>query len=703
VDETTVRPMERDIYERAARLRPQRRAELVDHLLPPEAITWLADGRFAWRTTDNGAPSYVLADPWARARMPISAETFEGLSGWTPPQDRSRCSPDGAFELIARDDDLWLREVATAEETRLTDDGEPEAVYGIDAQAGTGNTGSGDARPLIVIWSPDGRFALTQRSIVHGVRRVPMLESAPEGGGFPRVETYIDSYPGDEHVPLAQLHIVDTVAKRIVKADMPPLVQTHSSPLRRHDLWWDPSAKCAFVLHSSRDWLMLTLHVVDPVTGASKVLLREQDEVRVRPSQQFHQRPNVRVLADDGTPREIVWYSQRDGWGHLYLHDASSGELVRQLTLGECGVEEIVHIDPGARRLWLLVSGLVDEDPYRLTTCTVDLDTGGLCPLDEDGRDHRVVVPPTPARGLGFLDWASTAGEPPVVTFRSWGGEVLLELERADVTRLEETGWQRPQRFSAMAADGTTPVYGTLYLPSDFDPDQRYPVVDHVYPGPQRYRSQPNFEADDAEPLAALGIVAVTIDGRGTPGRSRDFHNASWRNVGAAGGIEDHVAALREIAQTRPWLDLSRVGVVGHSAGGFAVTRAMELFPEFYRVGVAQSGRHDGRMVMAMILEAYDGPPDAEAYARASAVEPAGEITGKLLLIHGEMDRGVPVAHSLRVVDRMIEANRDVDLLIIPGDDHIYSKRLHYVERRTWDYLVRHLLYQEPPREFVIT
>lgn len=704
VNETADNRIGRSVYEHAARMRPQRRAELVDHVLSPDGIKWLRDGRFAWRTTDGGAPSCVLVDPESRSREAISEKMYEDFIGWFPPADRASVSPDGAYALVVRDDDLWLRNVSTGAETRLTDDGEPDAVYGTDAQAGTGNTSSTYARPVIVRWSPDSRFALTQRTIVRGVRRVPLLESSPADGGDPRVETYIDSYPGDEHVPTAELYIVDTVNERIVKVDVPPMVATHSSPLLRHDLWWDPSGTTAFMLHSSRDWLTLTLYAVDPVSGAAVKMLQEWDEVRVRPSQQFHQRPNVHVLTDDnGTAREIVWYSQRDGWGHLYLYYARSGDLIRQVTSGDRGVEEIVRVDPESRRMWLSVSGLVPEDPYRLSLCVVDLDDGNLQPLDHDGLDHRQLVPPTSAGRLGYIDWASTVSDPPVVTFRAWSGEVLIELERADIGRLEATGWQRPQRFRAMGADGVTAIYGTLFLPPDFDPDRRYPVVDHVYPGPQEHRCQAHFGPDDAEPLAALGMVAVTIDGRGTPGRSREFHNASWRNLGAASGIEDHVAALRELARTRPWLDFSRVGVVGHSAGGFAVTRAMELFPEFYRVGVAQSGRHEGRLVMAMILEAYDGPPDAAAYARASAVEPAGEITGKLLLIHGEMDRGVPLAHSLRVVDRMIEANRDVDLLVIPGDDHMYSKRLHYVERRTWDYLVRHLRRQEPPHAFLIT
>ncbi|MGC4189619.1 MAG: prolyl oligopeptidase family serine peptidase [Thermomicrobiales bacterium] len=696
--------LDRAVYERAAALRPQRRDALIDRQVLPRAIAWLTDGGFIYRTTENGEPRHVLVDPHTRSHTEITSEDAGALPVWTPPAPRRPVSPAGTFELVPRDNDLWLRDLTTGDEARLTTDGSDEQPYGTDAQNGTGNTGNADIRPTIVNWSPDGRFALTQRTDVRGARRVPLLESSPADGSFPRTETYIDAYPGDEHVRLAEVYIVDTASRSIRKAAIPPLVSTHSSPLVRHDLWWDASSRTVFCLHSSRDWLALVLYAIDPETGAATELVREEDERRVRPSQQFHQKPNVAVLTDEaGTAQEIVWYSLRDGWGHLYRYDARTGGLIQQLTTGECGVEEILRVDPASRRLWIAVSGLVTEDPYRQTICTVDLDGGNLVPLTGDGLDHRALVPPSPeASALGYLDWASTVDTPPTVTFRDWSGDILVALETANLARLEATGWQRPQRFHATAADGETQVWGTFFLPPDFDPTKIYPVVDHLYPGPQRHHCLPFFFPNDAEPLAALGTVAVTMDGRGTPGRSRAFHDYSWRNVGCAGGIEDHVSALRELAQTRPWLDLTRVGTVGHSAGGFAVVRAMEIAPDFYRVGVAQSGRHDGRMVMAMIMEAYDGPPDAESYARASAVESAGDITGKLLLIQGEMDRGVPMAHSLRVAERMILANRDVEMLILPGDDHMYTRFLPYVERRTWDYLVWHLLHVEPPHEFRI-
>jgi YD repeat-containing protein len=679
----------RSVYERAARLRPQVRHRLVDGSI--DRVQWFAD-----------RPGFVVE---SRGPDGIVRTAFEIASGQ---RDVLAAAPGGPFfeaaprdvSLTSVEDDLWLTAGAGAAPVRLTADGVPERSWSSALQA---ISSGGPAPPApIAVWSPDGRYAVTQRSDYRGVRATPITESAPEGGGDPLLHLVRAPFPGDAAVPLAEVFVVDVAARAVLPAAVPPLACTHSSPLRRGDVWWNTRGTRFYVVESSRDWLHLTLWEVDPASGEARVLLREDGGRRIRPAQSFHQRPNVRVLTDAaGNASEIVWFSERDGWGHLYRYDAS-GRLLGQITRGDFVVQEILHLDPVARTLLILVSGLVAADPYRQTPCAVPLEGGELRRLTDDHLDHRAIVPPDPDLHGGYIDCASTVDTPPVATFRGWNGAPVLEVARADVSALEATGWQRPQRFRAVAADGSTPIYGTLFLPPDFDPAQRYPVLDHVYPGPQMGRCDPSFAADDVEPMAALGIVGVAVDGRGTPGRSRAFYDHSWENVGAAAGIEDHVAAIRHLASTRPWMDAARVGVYGRSAGGFGAARAMELFPDFYRVGIAASGRFEGRIVMGMILEAYDHPTDAAAWARASAIPAAGAITGKLLVVHGELDRAVTIHHALRLIDRLIEANRDFDLLVVPGDDHVYTRRRTYVERRMWDYLTRHLLQREPPASFRI-
>ncbi|RVX41824.1 prolyl oligopeptidase family protein [Nonomuraea polychroma] len=283
---------------------------------------------------------------------------------------------------------------------------------------------------------------------------------------------------------------------------------------------------------------------------------------------------------------------------------------------------------------------------------------------------------------------------------RDLDGQVQVELERADIEPLLATGWTPPERFRATAADGVTNVYGVLYRPHDFDPGRSYPVIDHLYPGPQSTRVSPAFDPGmlgrEAEVLAALGFVVVAVDGRGTPGRDKAFHDASYGNYASAGGIADHVAALRQLAATRPWMDLGRVGATGHSGGGFATVRAMLACPEVYRVGVAESGNHDNRLFHLQFAEAYDGL-DPAAWARSSNVDLADRLEGKLLLIHGGVDDVVHVHHSMRLAERLITADKDVELLVVPGAEHFFVGYEHHVYRRKWDFLVRNLMGIEPP------
>jgi dipeptidyl aminopeptidase/acylaminoacyl peptidase len=278
---------------------------------------------------------------------------------------------------------------------------------------------------------------------------------------------------------------------------------------------------------------------------------------------------------------------------------------------------------------------------------------------------------------------------------------VLVELERTDITRLCATGWTPPQRFRVKAADGETDIYGVLYRPRGFDPAQCYPVVDSMYPGPQVNRVEPSFDPGgmglDAEPLAALGFVVVALDGRGTPGRSKAFHDASYGHLADAGSLDDHVVALRQVARTRPWMDLERVAAFGHSGGGFAAVRAMLELPDVYRVGVALSGPHDARYFNLAFVEAYDGADNREAWARASNVDIAHRLAGKLLLIHGGMDDQVHPGHTLRLADRLIAADKDFEMLIVPGAEHTFIDCMAYVRKRCWDFLVRELMGTQPP------
>lgn len=418
-----------------------------------------------------------------------------------------------------------------------------------------------------------------------------------------------------------------------------------------------------------------------------------------------------------GANPDYLMYSplvKRIGLPHMPPALAWSPDSTRVLThrTDQTGVRQTHWVesmpgDGGAPRLHTQRYAFPGDDRLPLAEFVVlDIAEGTAVPAQaEPVADLVTSLPEVGLVGRGRLgenaeyviDSASTIETPPVTSVRGWDGRVIVELERADITRLTATGWTPPERFRATAADGKTDIYGVLYRPPGFDPDRRYPVIDHVYPSPAFTRVSPSFDAGwhgyDAEAVASLGFVVVAMDGRGTPGRDKAFHDA-WT---AAGCLSDHVAALRQLAATRPWMDLDRVGTFGISGGGLSAVRAMMDFPDVYKVGVAESGNHDNRYYYLGWVETYYGTASAGAWAQSSNVDIADRLQGKLLLVHGGMDNNVYLDHTLRLADRLIAADKDFDLLIVPGAEHVYVGYEHYVNRRKWDFLVRHLMGIEPP------
>ncbi|MFI1941200.1 DPP IV N-terminal domain-containing protein [Streptomyces purpureus] len=733
-------------YQAAEQLlrRPARPGELVigDKVRPQ----WTDGGARFWYAVNDGAGRrFVLVDPAAGTREPafdharlaaalaaasgqpvdpealpfMAIEPAEGAvefgalgAYWRCRLDDYTCeqaeftppgspldvpSPDSKLAISQRGHDLWARSLSDGREWALTTDGEPDHRYGSGPQC-TGNATllrkfGLPHLPPAVAWSPDSTKVLAHRTDERAVRQTHLVEARPADGGAPVTHTQRFAYPGDEHVPQAELVVLDVQAGTMVRAQAEPLLMPQLSPITIKWAWWAEDSSAVYYLSRPRNLRTLTLHRLDAVTGEVTTVLAESGESRVEPNQWIFEPPIVRVLAD-----EVLWYSQRDGWGHLYRYGLRSGELLGQVTSGQWAVRQILRVDEAERVVYFTASGLVEADPYRRTVCRIGLDGSGFAKVTDDELDHIVTL----ADGQEyFLDSASTVDTPPVTTVRDWAGRVLVELERADIGKLTATGWTAPERFRVKAADGETDIYGVLYRPRGFDPSQRYAVVDNLYPGPQVNRVAPCFDPGgmglDAEPLAALGFVVVALDGRGTPGRSKAFHDASWGRLADAGGLADHVAALRQLARTRPWMDLDRVGAFGHSGGGFAAARAMLDFPEAYKAAVALSGSHDARYFNAGFVETYDGADNPEAWARTSNVDLADRLAGKLLLVHGEMDDQVHPDLTLRLADRLIAADKDFELLIVPGAEHTFIDHLAYVRKRGWDFLVRELMGTQPP------
>ncbi|HEX5113562.1 MAG TPA: DPP IV N-terminal domain-containing protein [Pseudonocardiaceae bacterium] len=632
------------------------------------------------------------------AHWRCALDTYECQQSATRPGNPLEIpSPDGRYAIYRAGHDLRLRTMDDSTDTALTTDGSADLDYGANPDYLMYSTLLGKLGlphlPPALAWSPDGRQVFTHRTDQRGVREAHLLRAAPPGGGPPCLITQRAAATGDERIPLAEFVVIDVSTGEIIRADAPPEPMPTVSPIFQRWAWWADDGSAVYYLSWTRDGHTLRLNRLDPGTGAVTTLVTETGATRVEPGQYQLQPPVVRVLSGGD---EVLWYSQRDGWGHLYLHSRVGTPPVG-VTSGEWAVREILHVDEHERVVWFVASGLVDGSPYRRSVCRVGLDGAGFTRITDDRLDHAATVPP----GAGyFVDSASTHDTPPVITVRDWSGRVLVELEHADVTELYRTGWRPPEQFRATGADGVTDVHGLLYLPRDFDPARRYPVIDTPYGIPVANRVSPAFDPGfygaDAEALAALGFAVIAVDGRGSPGRDKAFHDASYGDLASACGLADHVAALRELAATRPWLDLTRVGVVGMSGGGFAAVRAMLDFPDVFTVGVAESGMHDFRLVNPGLAEPYNGPT-ADALAAASNVDQVDRLSGKLMLVHGGLDDRVPPALTLRLVERLVAADKDVDLLVIPDADHTYFGYEHHVTRRRWDFLVAHLLGVEPP------
>ncbi|MFI6831594.1 DPP IV N-terminal domain-containing protein [Kribbella sp. NPDC050241] len=733
-------------YQAAEQLlrRPARPGELVvgDKVRPQ----WIDGGARFWYAVSTGAGKrFVLVDPPAGTREPAFdhariAAALTAASGqevdpeslpfmgialagnavefdafgeyWRCSLDTYTCeraeftppgnplevpSPDNKVAVSRRGHDLWARSLSDGREWALTTDGEPDYQYG----AGPASTGNSTLlrkiglpyMPPAVAWSPDSTKVLAHRTDERNVRQTHLVEARPADGSAPVLHTQRYAYPGDEHMPQAELVVLDPAEGTVVRAQTAPLLMPQVSPIMAKWAWWAPNGSAVYYLDRPRDLRTLTLYRLDPTTGEVTTVVSETGDSRVEPNQWLFEPPIVQVLAD-----EVLWYSQRDGWGHLYRFDLHTGELLGQVTSGHWAVRQILRVDEAERVVYFVASGLVDDDPYRRTVCRVGLDGTGFAKVTDDELDHVVTPVANPAY---FIDSASTVDVAPVSRVVDWTGRVVVELERADIGKLIATGWTAPERFRVKAADGVTDIYGVLYQPRGFDHAQRYPVVDTLYPGPQVNRVAPGFDPGgmglDAEPLAALGFVVIALDGRGTPGRSKSFHDASYGHVADAGSLADHVAALQQLAETRPWMDLDRVGVFGHSGGGFAAARAMLDFPEVYKAGVAMSGSHDLRYFNLGFAETYDGADNPDAWAAASNVDIADRLAGKLLLIHGEMDDQVHPHHTLRLADRLVAADKDFELLVVPGAEHTLIDCLAYVRKRSWDFLVRELTGTQPP------
>ncbi|HWD38919.1 MAG TPA: prolyl oligopeptidase family serine peptidase [Fimbriimonas sp.] len=578
-----------------------------------------------------------------------------------PADKRDVASPDGAW--IAHCDGLNVQvKTKGGTDVALTTDGTPQAYF------------------AKVEWRPDSKKIVAIRVIPGDRKPVYLIQSSPPGGGRAVLKTRPYDLPGDK-LDSFDIWLLDPVTKEVKKIDADPLDGPFAD---MPTLRWTNDKQHFTYEKLDRGYQRWRLMETDAETGATKALIDDQAKTFVDTTSAY-----VHFCQND----EVIYRSEKDGWGQLYLYKPD-GTLEDQITKGPWVVRGVDRVDEKNRQIVFHASGMnAREDPYFNHYYRVNFDGSGMTALTPAPGDHVAEVSPD---GTALIDTCSTVSEAPVHELRRISdGGLLGSLGKADISELKKAGWKAPEPFVAKGRDGTTDIWGLIYRPSKFDTRKSYPVIEDIYAGPQDSFVPKNFapiRGDQA--LAELGFIVVKIDGMGTRNRSRAFHDVCWKNL-ADNGFPDRILWMKAMAKKYPYADISRVGVFGTSAGGQASTAAVLFHPEFYKVAVSSCGCHDNRMDKVWWNEQWMGYPVGPEYAEQSNITNAGKLQGKLLLFVSELDTNVPPESTYRLVDALIHARKEFDMLVTPGVDH--GQEGPFGERKRRDFFVHNLLGVEPP------
>jgi len=645
-------------------------------------------------------------------------------------------SPDGKFAAFVQDNNLWLKSLESDQERQLTQDGKPSFGYGIrPEQQKFDEVRSGRELPFppsATHWSPDSQKLIVQRLDERGVLNYPFVEMAPENGGF-RPVSYSVRIPllGDAEDRKTESFIIDVISGNQVPIKLEPGFGLDYFGFGNAPLGWSTDGSLAYMLATNAGASTVYLVELALETGGTRILIEEKSGTSVTLNHAV-MNPNVRLLNNKS---EAIWFSEREGWGHLYLYDLSRGKLKNSITSGDWVVWDIVHIDEASRQVFFTAAGRESgRDPYYRHLYKAPLDGGDIMLLTPEDADHDIgtglsatlqrYLAGIPGGETGadsggfFIDTYSTVDQAPVTVLRLLDdGHLITRLEEANASELYAAGWKVPRRFSVKAADGRTDLRGVLYLSSDFDAKKSYPIIDAIYGGPvsvvaaRSFRDAYNSGYFPAS-VAELGFAVITLDGRGTPHRSRAFRAAGYGSF-ADPQLDDHVAAIGQLTERFSFLDGSRVGVYGHSNGGYLSARALLKHPDVFKVGFASAGPQNFQGLPGTGAPWF-GVPD---YGDGATLRPeigavpknyvvldnsnfASQLQGRLMLVCGELDYTAFPALTMQLASALIKANKNFDMLYLPGSTHRYFVDELYVTRRLWDYFVEHLAGLTPPDDF---
>jgi len=678
-------------YERAERFMSYNTEPLIDGgAVRPR---WLENDKF-WYTvkTQSGEQTY-LVDPAAKSKTLTTAyNNSNNTPGGMRRNGRDEVlSPDGKKSILIKDFNLYVKDIASGKLTQLTTDGIKDYGYATD------NAGWKHSDAPILRWSPDSKKIATFQQDQRNSKDMYLVST---NVGSPTLSAWKYPLPGDKEIPTIRRVVIDVVNPKVISLDIAPdphratLSDDISSSGTFDDIDWKTDGTELAFVSTSRDHKIEKFRIANALTGAVREVFEEKVKTQYESGQGAI---NWSYLP---ASKEIIWYSERDNWGHLYLYDSTTGKLKNQITKGNFVVARVLKVDEKTRTIYFVGNGREAGNPYFTHLYKIGFDGKKLASLTPEEGNHISTFSPS---GKYILDTYSQPNVTSVTVLRDLNGKLLVSLEKTDVSRLAATGWKAPAPVSVKAHDGKTDIYGLVFTPTKMESGKKYPVIDYIYPGPQGGSvGNWSFAASrgDNQALAELGFIVVVIEGTSNPDRSKSFHDMSYGNM-AENTLPDQITAIKQLSEKFP-IDTTKVGIWGHSGGGFATAAAMFRYPDFFKVGIAESGNHDNRNYEDDWGERYNGLVENSDYEAQANQNYAKNLKGKLMLVHGMMDDNVPPYNTLLVVEALEKANKSFDLVIFPNSAHGYGAYSPYMMRRRWDYFVQNLLGAEPPKDYLI-
>ncbi|MDT3403076.1 S9 family peptidase [Mucilaginibacter terrae] len=605
-------------------------------------------------------------------------------------------SPDGKRTAFIKDYNLWVRDVATGKQIQLTTDGEKDFGYATD------NAGWSHSDVAILQWSPDSKKIATFKQ---DQRKVGDMYLVTTNVGAPTLKAWKYPLPGDKEIAMIHRCIIEVDNPKVIMLKVPAdphratLSDDISSSGTLDDVNWSADGTQLAFVSTSRDHKQEKVRIANAATGDVREVFEEVVNTQYESGWGSI---NWRYLPKSN---EIIWFSERDNWGHLYLYNAATGKLKNQITKGDWVVTRLLKVDEKSRTLYFVANGKDKLNPYFSHIFKIGFDGKKLTDLTPDAGFHQVTFSPS---GNYLVDTYSQPNVAPVTVLRNLNGKLITTVQQTDISRLTASGWKAPTPITVKAADGKTDLYGLMFTPTHLDANQKYPIINYLYPGPQGGSMGGNwgFSAarGDHQALAELGFVVVLIEGTSNPLRSKSFHDMAYGKM-SDNTLPDQVSGMQQLAQKYPYIDINRAGMWGHSGGGFATACAMFKYPDFFKVGISESGNHDNRNYEDDWGERYIGLLTKDANGVSNYEDQANQnfaknLKGKLMLAHGMMDDNVPPYNTLLVVEALEKAGKDYDLVIFPNSAHGYGQYSNYMTRRRWDYFVRYLMGAETPKEY---